>query len=236
MHVHTHHSPDGVSSIKAVLKKAKERQLDIVAITDHNTLKGALEAKKMAPEFGIEIIVGEEIRAKEGDIIALFIEERIKPGRPATDTIKEIRAQGGLSICPHPDNWVPGGIAFRHIFNIYEHLHGIELLNGGWFGWLKQEQTKKLNETTFNLAAVGGSDSHLARQVGCAWTNFEGKTPSDLYASIQAKTTFPGGAYWTYPDCALLLLNSPRIICKYPKLPLLLVNGALKRIFVGNDK
>lgn len=231
MHVHSHHSPDALSSLRAILKKAKERELDIVAITDHDTIKGALEAQKIAPEFGVQVIVGEEIDAKEGDIIALFIEQSIKSGRPARDTIKEIREQGGLAICPHPDNWVPGGIPFHHIFKIYEYLQGIELLNGGWFGWLKSEESRKLNESTFKLAATGGSDSHLAREVGCAYTNFEGKTPAELYAAILAKSTFPEGGYWTYKDRALFVLNYPRIFYKWPMLPFLTLNNMLKRIF-----
>lgn len=233
MHVHSHHSPDALSSLPAILKKAKERELNIVAITDHNIIKGAMIAKKMAPEFGIEVVVGEEITTKEGDLIALFIEEKIKPGRPVLDTIKEVRQQGGLAVVPHPDNWIPGGISFRNLFKIYEHLHGIELLNGGWFGWLKSEESRKLNSSTFNLASTGGSDSHLARQVGCAYTNFEGKTPADLYAAIAAKQTFPGGSYWTYKDRALWLLNSPRILYKWPGFPLVTARNILKRMFVG---
>lgn len=231
LHVHTLYSADALSSIKGVLKKAKERGLDILAITDHDTIKGALEAKKIAPEFAFEVIVGEEVHSKEGDIIALFIEKTIKPRRSAIDTIKEIHEQGGLAICPHPGNWVPGGIPFHHLFKIYEYLDGIELLNGAWFGWLKSQESKKLNETTFNMAATGGSDAHLASQVGRAWTNFEGKTPSDLRNAIQAKTTFPGGGYWTYKDRALWLANLPRIIYKWPALPLLFAVSVFKKFF-----
>lgn len=230
MHVHSYHSPDALSSLRAILKKAKERELDIVAITDHDTIKGALEAQKMAPELGVQVIVGEEIDSKEGDIIALFIEQSIKSGRPARDTIKEIHQQGGLAVVPHPDNWVPGGIPFRELFKIFQELDGIELLNGGWFGWLKSEESRRLNESTFKLAATGGSDSHLAREVGCAYTNFDGRTTADLYSAIKTKKTLPGGTYWAYKDRLLWLLNSPRIFYKRPMLPVLTLNNMLKRI------
>jgi hypothetical protein len=232
LHVHTSSSPDALSSLREIFKKAKERKLDLVAITDHDTIKGAKEAQKIAPEFGIEAIVGQEITTKEGDLITLFIEEEIKAGRPAFDTVREIHKQGGLAIVPHPDNWICGGISFRILFKIFNELDGIELLNGSWFGWIKAQESKKLNSSTFNLAAIGGSDSHLAREVGCAYTIFDGKTAADLYSAIRAKKTLTGGTPWAYKDRFFWMLNFPRILYKWPTLPLATASHILKRIFL----
>lgn len=236
LHVHTYHSPDALAGIPAILKKTKERELNVVAITDHDTTKGAEKAKKIAPEFGIEVVMGEEITTKDGDLIALFIRERIKPKRPALETIREVHQQGGLAIVPHPDNWFVGGIPFGTLFKIFENLDGIELLNGGWFGWIKQEETKKLNSSTFNLAAIGSSDSHLAREVGCAHTLFEGKTAADLYSSIKSKSTMAGGTHWAYKDRFLWVVNSPRIFYKSPHLPLVGAYNICKRFFLPRLK
>ena len=232
LHVHTYRSPDALSGISAILKRARERQLDVVAITDHDTIEGAKEAKKIAPDFGVDVVIGEEVSTKDGGLIAIFIEEPIKPGSSALETAKEIHRQGGLAIVPHPDNWIAEGIYFKTLFKIFESMDGIELLNGAWFGWLKAKESKKLNNSTFNLAAVGGSDSHLARQVGCAYTAFEGKTQADLYAAIKAKKTAPWGTYWSYGDRFLWLLNSPRIFYKWPALPVITARNMFKRIFI----
>jgi hypothetical protein len=231
LHVHTRYSPDAISDIAAVLKKAKERQLNVVAITDHDTIEGAKEAQKIAPYFNVEVVISEEVTVKEGHILALFIKEKIKPGRSALETIKEIHQQGGLAVVPHPDNKVPGGISFNVLFRIFNELDAIELLNGGWFGWLQQEQSIKLNNSTFKLAAVGGSDSHLAGHVGCAYTIFEGKTPLDLYQSIKARKTKPGGSYWSYKDRLLWLLSYPIIFCKAPLSQISYIGEIFKRYF-----
>ena len=231
LHVHTYHSPDALSSIKGVLKRAKGRQLDIIGITDHDTIHGAKKAKELAPEFGIEVVIGEEITAKEGGLIALFIQEKISPNRPVEETVREIHQQGGLAIVPHPDNWLPGGIPFDVIMKVFDNLDGIELLNGAWFGWRRAEESKKLNNSTFNLAPTGGSDSHLASQVGCAYTVFSGKTPADLYASIKEKKTWAEGNYWSWKDRIFWLLSTPRILYKYPQLPVITAQNIFKRIF-----
>jgi len=230
LHVHTYHSTDALSSIRAVLKRAKKQQMDIVAITDHNTIKGAQKAQKIAPEFGIQIVVGEEITTKEGDLIALFIEEKIKSGRLVLETIKEIHRQGGLAIVPHPNNWFLGGISTKVLLKIFDKLDGIELFNGSWTGGIKRKESTKLNELLFDLAPLGGSDAHLARQVGCAYTVFPGKTPDDLYLAIKKKLTLPTGAYWSYKDRLFWLLNFPRIFYRVPQMPFTAFYRVLRKI------
>jgi len=200
LHIHSNYSKDALSDLPAILEMAEKKKLNIIAITDHQTIKGAKEGQKMAPQFGLEVIVGEEITTKEGDIIGLFIEEEILPGRSVLNTIKEIHQQGGLAIAPHPDNWFLGGIPLGVLLKIFDQLDGIELFNGSWAGRIKRKENEKLNELLFDLAPLGGSDAHLARQIGCAYTVFPGKTPDDLYAAIREKLTLPAGAHWSYRD------------------------------------
>jgi predicted metal-dependent phosphoesterase TrpH len=236
LHIHSYYSPDAFSSPAAILKRAKDIGLNVIAITDHDTIEGAKITQKIAPEFGIEVILGEEITTKEGDLIALFIQERIKPKKPILETIREIHQQGGLAIAPHPGNWLNNGISFETLFKIFENLDGLELLNGGWFGWLGQMEAKKFNESTFNLAVVGGSDSHLAREVGCAYTQFQGKTGADLYASIKSKLTKPSGNYWSYKGRFLWLINYPRIFYKSPRMLFFSLNEVYKKLFLASFK
>jgi len=217
LHIHSCYSPDAVSPLKSIFKTAKKKKLDIIAITDHDTIEGAKEAKKMAEYFGIEVIVGEEIKSKEGDIIALFIEEKIKSGKLAIHTLREIHQQGGLAIVPHPNNWFLEGFSIKNLFKIFGELDGIEVLNGSWLGRIGRKEIRKLNKSIFKLAPIGASDAHLASQVGCSYTIFPGKNSKDLYKAIQERLTVAGGRSWTYKDRFLWLMNSPRIFYRSPR-------------------
>lgn len=200
LHIHSEHSHDAFCSVEEILKKAKDSGMDIIAITDHNVISGSKRAEKIAENFGIKSIVGEEIDTKEGDLLGIFLKEFISPGKSALETIKEIHKQGGLAIIPHPLNWVVGGFKMKSLFNTFSEADGIETFNGSWLGGMGRKKIQKLNLTTFNLASIGSSDSHLARQVGRSYTVFRGKTPGDLFLAIKKKETRPAGASWTAMD------------------------------------
>ena len=101
LHCHTSASFDCLASPESVVKAAASRGLTHLAITDHDRIEGALRARDAAPD-GLTIIVGEEVKTADGDLIALFLERAVAPGRPARETIAEVRAQGGLVGIPHP--------------------------------------------------------------------------------------------------------------------------------------
>src|SRR5215218_11522871 len=102
IHVHSTHS-DGHAAVEEVLEHAVRRtDLQVIAITDHNTIEGALEARSLAEEYGIEVVVGEEVSTADGELLALFIERRLAPGRPAAETIAAVHEQGGLCVAAHP--------------------------------------------------------------------------------------------------------------------------------------
>ena len=83
------------------LETAKKRGLDGIAVTDHDNIKGALEVKKLNKDKNFEVIIGEEVSTPQGEVIALYIKKKIKPG-PIDKVIKEIKKQGGVSIIAHP--------------------------------------------------------------------------------------------------------------------------------------
>lgn len=232
LHVHTCYSRDAFSGVRAVLSRAREKNMDIIAITDHDAIKGAKEAEKAATEFGVKVVVGQEVTTKQGELLALFIKEKISPGRDLRETIKEVRKQGGLALVPHPDNWFVDGISAKVLLMVFEELDGIELLNGSWLGWLKAKESTQLNKTILNLAAFGGSDAHLAGQVGSAYTEFPGANAKDLFAAIKNRRTLPAGGAWAYKDTALWLLNSPRLFYRWPQLPMATALRVLKKVLL----
>ena len=100
LHNHTTFSPDSILSPRDVVRRAKEIGIDWVAITDHNTVRGGLVVREIAD--GFRVIVGEEIKSAEGEILGLFLEENVPRGLPARESIARIRDQGGIVGVPHP--------------------------------------------------------------------------------------------------------------------------------------
>jgi hypothetical protein len=101
LHMHTDHSPDCATPVEVLLATAKQEGFGAIAITDHNEVSGALEA--VAKADGIKVIVGEEVKtATQGEVIGLFLRERIPRGLSLEETVAQIRLQGGLVYVPHP--------------------------------------------------------------------------------------------------------------------------------------
>ena len=101
LHMHTDHSGDCATPVEVLLASAREQGLGAIAVTDHNEISGALEAKAQGPAAGVKVIVGEEVKtASEGEVIGLFIKEKIPRGLTLAETIAEIKRQGGSCTCP----------------------------------------------------------------------------------------------------------------------------------------
>jgi hypothetical protein len=119
LHMHTDHSHDCATPVELLLSTARERGLGAIAVTDHNEISGALRARELAAEHGVKVIVGEEIKTGgQGEVIGLFIEEKIPRGLTLQETIDEIHRQGGLVYVPHPFDRL-------HSVPDYEHLLGV---------------------------------------------------------------------------------------------------------------
>ena len=130
LHMHTDHSHDCATPVEVLLATARAQGLGAIAVTDHNEVSGALEPRAKAEEFGVKVIVGEEVKtAHQGEVIGLFIEERIPRGLTLQETIAEIRRQGGLVYVPHPFDRMHSVPDYEHLLDVVEDIDAIEVFN-----------------------------------------------------------------------------------------------------------
>jgi glycosyltransferase involved in cell wall biosynthesis len=166
LHMHTDHSHDCATPVEALLAAARDRGLGAIAVTDHNELSGALEAQRKAADFGVKVIVGEEVKtAHQGEVIGLFLHEKIPRGLTLQETIAEIKRQGGLVYVPHPFDRLHAIPDYEHLLDVVEDIDAIEVFN-------PRIALPAFNEEAVRFAAkyriVGGagSDSHVAQGLG----------------------------------------------------------------------
>ena len=157
LHVHSKYSKDSINDPRWIIKVAKKKGLSGVAITDHDTIKGSLIAKKINNDPDFEIIPGVEIKTDIGDIIGLWITEEIK-SRSWEEVIDEIHAQGGVTVFPHPYR------GHRAVEEIANRVDVIEVVNAR----TSKELNKKAHELAMKLhkGISAGSDAHVPFEIG----------------------------------------------------------------------
>jgi glycosyltransferase involved in cell wall biosynthesis len=164
LHMHTEHSPDCATPVATLLDTAKRVGLGAIAVTDHNEISGALQARERAD--GIKVIVAEEVKtADQGEVIGLFIEERIPRGLTLQATIAEIRRQGGLVYVPHPFDRMHAVPDYEHLLDIVEDIDAIEVFNPRVAFSAFNEEAARF-AAKYRIVAGAGSDSHVAQGLG----------------------------------------------------------------------
>ncbi len=192
LHIHTTYSNDATTTVRGVLKQASLAGMSVVAITDHDEIRGSLEARDLAPKYGIEAIPGVEISTEEGHLIALWVETAPPAGLPLEETLIRIGKQGGLAIAPHPFNHLPSSLSMNALLPVMNNprakgvLRGIETDNMATQAF--NATVKKLS-IYLPLAKIGGSDAHVYWAVGGAYTEFPGKTAKDVRTAIENNRT-----------------------------------------------
>jgi predicted metal-dependent phosphoesterase TrpH len=170
LHMHTDHSHDCETPVEVLLATAKEAGLGAIAVTDHNEISGALEAREKAAESGahppLKVIVGEEVKtAEQGEVIGLFIEEKIPRGLTLQETVAEIKRQGGLVYVPHPFDRMHSVPDYEHLLSILDDVDAIEVFNPRVaIGSFNEEAVRFAAK--YRLVAGAGSDSHVAQGLG----------------------------------------------------------------------
>jgi predicted metal-dependent phosphoesterase TrpH len=166
---------------------AHKTDLSVIAITDHNTVEGALLAKSLAHNYDFEVVVGTEVSSRDGHILGLFIEEDVTPGMSPADTIAAIEAQGGVAVIAHPfSNKGVFGPLGRTVFAeaVQEGaFHALEVYNSlPFLVWANGVAAKLAGGN--GIATTGGSDAHVIEAVGKGYTVFKGTTADELRYSI----------------------------------------------------
>jgi len=164
LHMHTDHSYDCATPVEVLLAEASQRGLGAIAVTDHNEISGALEARAKAS--GIRVIVGEEVKtAEQGEVIGLFIEEKIPRGMTLQETIAEIKRQGGVVYVPHPFDRMHAVPDYEHLLGVIDEVDAIEVFN-------PRVAIAEFNEEAVRFAAKyriiagAGSDAHVPQGLG----------------------------------------------------------------------
>ena len=167
LHMHTDHSGDCATPVDVLIETARDRGLGAIAITDHNEVSGALEARKLAEELGdIKVIVAEEVKtAEQGEVIGLFLEEKIPKGLTMAETIAAIRAQGGLVYVPHPFDRFHSVPDYEHLLEIVEEIDLLEVFNPRVALTSFNEEAVRF-ATKYRIVPAAGSDSHVAQGLG----------------------------------------------------------------------
>jgi len=167
LHMHTDHSPDCATPVEVLLETARDRGLGAIAITDHNEVSGALEARRIAAETGeLKVIVAEEVKtAEQGEVIGLFLEEKIPRGMTMERTIAAIREQGGLVYVPHPFDRFHSVPDYEHLLDIVEEIDILEVFNPRVALTAFNEEAERFARK-YRIVPGAGSDSHVAQGLG----------------------------------------------------------------------
>ena len=184
LHMHTDHSPDCATPVDTLLDTAKRVGLGAIAVTDHNEISGALAARERAD--GIKVIVAEEVKtADQGEVIGLFIEEKIARGMTLQETIAEIRRQGGLVYVPHPFDRMHAVPDYEHLLDVVEDIDAIEVFNPRVAISAFNEEAARF-AAKYRIVAGAGSDSHVPQGLGSVkirMRDFDG--PEEFLASLR---------------------------------------------------
>jgi predicted metal-dependent phosphoesterase TrpH len=167
LHMHTDHSTDCATPVEVLLETARDRGLGAIAITDHNEVSGALEARRIAAGMeGIKVIVAEEVKtAEQGEVIGLFLEEKIPKGMTMAETIAEIRRQGGLVYVPHPFDRFHSVPDYEHLLDMVEEIDILEVFNPRVAVNAFNEEAVRFARK-YRIVPGAGSDSHVAQGLG----------------------------------------------------------------------
>lgn len=166
LHSHTNYSRgekifyESIHSPREMLAQAKKLGVGAIAVTDHDEIKGALEAKKLSKEMGIEVIVSEEVTSSSGHVLALGINEWIPPKLSVAETVDLIHGQGGLAIAPHPFDFKRNGIRAECLL-----CDGIEVFNAMSIDRLTNRKALKIAKEK-GMPMTAGSDAHSTEMLG----------------------------------------------------------------------
>jgi len=197
LHVHTSASFDSLASPESQVKAAATRGLTHIAITDHDTIDGALAARDYVAREGLDIgiLVGQEVRTSSGDLIAVFLTEAIESGLAPADAIAAIRAQGGLVGIPHPfDKFRGSMLTDPRLEAMAQLVDWVEAHNARLVGHGNEDAALFARDN--DLPGIAVSDAHSVMEIGVAYMALDGdpSTAAGLLAALPTLEIVPGRA------------------------------------------
>jgi hypothetical protein len=224
LHLHTVFS-DGADEPEDVVDAARRRGLDVLAVTDHDTIEGALLAARHAAghEGGPEVIIGEEVSSRDGHILGLFLQRLVPRGLSAEETVDLIHAQQGIAIAAHPfwhqeqqrHRW-PHGVGPELLAKVP--FDAVECWNGGLTPsmYLANRRASRMARL-LGMAGIGGSDAHIREAVGLCRTRFEGRSAAALRrALLDGRVSMASARY------------GPRILLRYLRWAIRMKQGRIR--------
>lgn len=180
LHTHSIASPDGSITAAQYKQALSIGSLDVIAVTDHNTIEFA---KQLQQEVGDgKIIIGEEVSTTDGEIIGLYLTDTIPAGLSISEAVMQIRNQGGLVCVPHPFEAFRSGISMQTLERIKESVDMIEAPNGRS---LQPKDAITLQwAKTNNIAVCGSSDAHRAKALGKTYTLLDTRPTKSTLVSL----------------------------------------------------
>jgi len=168
LHLHSSFSHDSRTSLDALIERSRNCGLDRIALTDHNTVEGALRLARIAPEL---TIVGEEAKTREGEVIGLFITRRLPPFLRPEEVMDLVHEMGGLTYVPHPFDRNRSHFRAERIVELADRIDIIEVHNP-WCEPSANAAAARL-ATELNKVKATGSDAHSAHELGRSWREMD---------------------------------------------------------------
>jgi len=209
LHIHSNYS-DAKPSIEEILEYVQHKtDLDVIAITDHDTLEGALLAQELVKgkKYRFEVVVGEEVSTKRGHIIGLYLKKLIPANLSIHETIERIQKEGGVVIAPHAfhhtrlnngKNITMDGIGVINLIKEKDNLEGVEIINATPTLGGENLKASFINNTLILQAEIGSSDAHILDAIGKGYTVFEGRTAKDVKEAIIKNQTKALNGSWNF--------------------------------------
>ena len=199
---------DGLHSPAAILAAAEQAGLNVVALTDHDDIRGAFMLRDLAARGGstVEVVPGIEVTTRAGHLLALYVEDEIPMLRPLAETVAAIHRAGGLAVVPHPLSYLTFSVGEQALRTLAATgdpellMDAIELRNPSYAGRVRVRRAEWLNAHVLRIAETGSSDAHHAQLVGSAWTTFPGTTAAELRAAIVGRATAAEGRHWSLSE------------------------------------
>lgn len=194
MHIHTLYSPCSETKLEEIGDYCHEKGIDVVAITDHDTIGGALALAALTSD--VRVIVGEEINTRQGEIVGLFLNHEIEPGLDAEETCERIKEQGGLVYVPHPFDPFKINRLRRHaLMRILDMIDIIEVWNGKANLPVFNRFAERFAQSYGKTKAVG-SDAHYLEAIGlCSNVMDDFRTPQEFLSSLRNAELVTGHTY-----------------------------------------